>query len=809
MPSERESMSRAGPRFATCIQFGHRPAYSGPVPLRGRPPSRTRHSPKGVKALVRFADTITVEVLEPASTLPGTESRMETALVVRGRPAGAWLVAAAFFIIFASPHMLRLSSDVVSQISALWLVAAVVAAGAVSYRASRFTRGKERRTWRLACAASVAFAFGMAYRVYTVFAFGVTPAPGSFEDVAFVVGLVLFVPVVLLLTEPYEVIGLKRIRNALDFTTMVVGTFAAVYVLLIVPHARLTADSAPVHDFLAVLYAVFSLSFVLYLVTFKREKWTRWEASLLGAAIAGSSAAAVQALAIPLSLYSDGSPLSVVIEGLLGTGFVLIFVAGIQRIAAPPRLRRTPTPFFDLPHWPGVVAMGVGLVGVPALIFAASALESNFDRMAVSISASLIAALITTRGVVVAVENKRLAQLVPTDPLTGLGNMTGFRSALDAAIVGAGAGEPVSVVVFDIDRFDALNGDLGYSAGDGVLHRIANELQSGENEYRKAYRIGGDDFAAILQGSDAVEAYEWATFVSESLRHRTIDGVAGVSLSVGIASAPVHATGSVDLARLAEGASYHAKTLGGGQVVIYDSELVDVLDVSQHIAKLEQRTHSTMVESLAAAVDARDPYTQYHARNVAQLALFFGRELGLPPERVLLLHSAGLLHDVGKIGVPDSVLKKKGPLTDDERALIETHPDLGVKILHATAHREILPWVHAHHERIDGRGYPQGLSGDQIPFEARLLAVCDAFDAMTTDRPYRRGLSVADALDELRRVAGTQLDAELVDLFLILLGEGRARDVRLEPAHPDLRLDSDEPVDRRADARGIECERPA
>lgn len=713
---------------------------------------------------------------------------MDSGMLSRRHTSAAWLIAAVYFVVFALPALLSLPGSFAATLSVALLLVAIGMAAVVAYRGGRFTRGKERRMWRLLSIASALFFVGVLFRAYHVLTAGSTPSAGSIEDVAFILGLLAFVPVVLLLTEPYEVIGLRRLRNGLDFLTMVLATFAATYSLLIVPFAEVAADHYPAENFLSILYAVVSLSFVLYLVTFKREKWLSWERSLLAAAVSGSCASALRAVLAPFDLYHAGSSAAAIIDGLLGAGFILIAVAGLQRLSAPPRLRRNATPLFDLPHWPGAAAMMVGLVSVPLLIFAASAADKTFDKMLISTTASLIAALIVARSAAVGAENRRLARLVPSDPLTGLGNMTIFRTVLDAAVCTATESDPCAVIVFDVDLFDSVNSTLGYSAGDDVLRRIARELQQTESHEASAFRIGGDAFALIMLGTSAVDAYETAAGIATIIGERSLDGIPGVSISVGIAAAPAHSSKPSELARLAEGASYHAKTLGGGQIVIFDRDLVDVLDATEHIAKLEERTHSTMVESLAAAVDARDPYTQYHSRNVAQLALFFARELGLPTERVSLLHSAGLLHDVGKIGVPDSVLKKKGPLTPEERSLIETHPDLGVKILHASVRQEILPWVHAHHERIDGKGYPQGLVGEQIPFEARLLAVCDAFDAMTTDRPYRAGLSIPAALNEMRASAGTQLDGELVELFLILISEGRARDVRLEPAYPNLRL---------------------
>ena len=172
------------------------------------------------------------------------------------------------------------------------------------------------------------------------------------------------------------------------------------------------------------------------------------------------------------------------------------------------------------------------------------------------------------------------------------------------------------------------------------------------------------------------------------------------------------------------------------------------------------------VRSLAAAVDARDPYTQSHSANVAQLVVGFTRHLSMDEEAAELLRSAAQLHDVGKIGVPDAILRKPSSLTQVEFETIRQHPELGCRILDATEQGEILPWIRAHHERWDGEGYPDGLEGTTIPYEARIMALCDSFDAMTSNRPYRRGRALDDAIDELRRCAGAQFDPDLTERFI-------------------------------------------
>ena len=179
-----------------------------------------------------------------------------------------------------------------------------------------------------------------------------------------------------------------------------------------------------------------------------------------------------------------------------------------------------------------------------------------------------------------------------------------------------------------------------------------------------------------------------------------------------------------------------------------------------------------MLSVLSRAIEARDPYTRGHSARVTALAESIALRLGWSEERLALLHVGGPLHDIGKLAISDEVLSKPGRLDDEELAQIREHPKLGARLLLRVApFRQALPYVLYHHERWDGAGYPSGRSGEEIPLEARVLAVADAFDAMTSDRPYRRALSRDEALAEVERCSGTQFDPEIVRVFIELFAE--------------------------------------
>ena len=178
----------------------------------------------------------------------------------------------------------------------------------------------------------------------------------------------------------------------------------------------------------------------------------------------------------------------------------------------------------------------------------------------------------------------------------------------------------------------------------------------------------------------------------------------------------------------------------------------------------------SIIYALAATVDAKDTYTYGHSRKVSEYAVLMGEAMKLPVERISVLRAAGLLHDIGKVGVPDSILTKNSALTDEEWNPIRTHPELGVDILkHVINLVDCLPAIRHHHEHYDGSGYPGGLKTASIPIEARILSIADAYDAMTSPRPYRTQITLEDALLEIRRCAGTQFDPDLVEIFCTVM----------------------------------------
>jgi diguanylate cyclase (GGDEF)-like protein len=386
-------------------------------------------------------------------------------------------------------------------------------------------------------------------------------------------------------------------------------------------------------------------------------------------------------------------------------------------------------------------------------------------------STTVLAVAMVVRSTVSAVENGRLFQRAATDAVTGLFNVRVLHERLEVEIgLAERYSEPVSLIVLDIDEFERVNRRFGHPVGDELLRDFGETVRAGCRDSDAACRTGGDEFAVVLPGADALQALKVALRIQQDLRRRpSLDG-ASVTASVGIATYPQHGRSATELVRLAQGARYWVKRHGKDHALVYDPSVVVELDADERVRALEEQSQLRAVRALAAAVDARDPDTRDHSRDVAVFAMNIARELGLEDGRVRLLETAALMHDVGKIGVPDEVLGKPGRLDEDEFAKVAEHPALAERILSSIAQREVLPWVRHHHERWDGTGYPDGLRAIEIPLEARILAVCDAYDAMISDRPWRPALTQGEAAAALESGAGTQFDPSVVEVFLRTLG---------------------------------------
>ena len=358
-------------------------------------------------------------------------------------------------------------------------------------------------------------------------------------------------------------------------------------------------------------------------------------------------------------------------------------------------------------------------------------------------------------------EIERLKQAALTDSLTGLGNHRAFEEALMRELTSAKeTGEPISLVLLDLDGLKQTNDLYGHQAGDECIRALASTLeQAGSGT--TGFRIGGDEFALIVRGRRAVDAM----YVVQSLQSRIAEaaGDRPVAASAGVAEA-VDGISRDTLIRHADLALIQTKR-SNRRCLLFN----EALEPMMAAAAARSAEVDAAAVALARAVDAKDGFTHSHCEAVSELCGLIGQELGLRPERVTQLRLAGLLHDVGTLGVADAVMQKPGPLDEHELEMARSHVRLGHAMVSAAGYPIEAEWVLHHHERVDGAGYPMGLIGDQIPLESRIVFVADAFEAMTTDRPYRAARTAEQALAELEAHAGAQFDAGCVDALVRVL----------------------------------------
>jgi diguanylate cyclase (GGDEF)-like protein len=368
--------------------------------------------------------------------------------------------------------------------------------------------------------------------------------------------------------------------------------------------------------------------------------------------------------------------------------------------------------------------------------------------------------------VAVALQNARLydsaVQAADRDFVTGLFNHRAMVHHLEREYRRARRTEqPLAVIAMDLDNFKLLNDTHGHLVGDQVLKCVAEVLRETARASDVIGRHGGDEFLAVCPHTDVTGARKLAERIRERLGEAAPLMADGrrlpLVISCGVAVYPDMADSQHELLAVADMNLYEAKTAGEAIVGGEERSPDDPRAVGGFSA----------LDALVTAVDKRDRYTRKHSEEVTEYSLLIAEELGLSEDTKRTLRLAGLLHDLGKIAIPDAILRKPGRLTDEEFEVMKQHPVFGWMIVSAIPSlSETLPPIRHHHERYDGRGYPDALAGEAIPFLGRLMAVADAFSAMTTDRPYRKGMSFEEAAAELERGRGSYWDPALVDAFL-------------------------------------------
>ena len=323
------------------------------------------------------------------------------------------------------------------------------------------------------------------------------------------------------------------------------------------------------------------------------------------------------------------------------------------------------------------------------------------------------------------------------------------------------------MIILDLDSFKTFNDKYGHLSGDKLLRKIGSIIKGAIRGADQAFRYGGDEFAVLLPQTAIDAATQVAERVRQHIATKVKAGSVPITASLGLASWPADGIGPNEILSAADAALYRAKRNGGNQIQCSSGTLLHLGDLEVSFWSDNDSGALSAIYALAATVDARDHYTGSHSKRVSKYAVVLAEALAMGALEISQLETCALLHDIGKIGVSDEILGKQGKLNDDEWEIIKTHPQLGSTI--ASRSRQLAPYVPGilhHHERYDGTGYPHGLKGEDIPLEARILAVADAFAAMTSDRVYSKALPQEEALEEIKQGAGKQFDPRLAEIFI-------------------------------------------
>ena len=394
----------------------------------------------------------------------------------------------------------------------------------------------------------------------------------------------------------------------------------------------------------------------------------------------------------------------------------------------------------------------------------ASVAQVQRDVVIVVLGAATVLAVmlfLVFRAAQLRINRQQAQQLEATrrDPLTGLLNHGAVVTQLADLVEVVRRGEgSVGVALLDVDNFTLLNDTHGHLAGDAVLRGVADLLDDDESVF--ASRYGPDEFLLVETGASANDVELRVADLRARLTDVTVQFGDSerlpVTVSVGIAALPEHAAAVTELLSQATVALQEAKASGGDSV--------------RTVAARRARSVTgsfDVLQGLVIAVDTKDRYTKRHSEDVARYAVFLAKRLGLDKETLATVRVSGLLHDIGKIGIPDTLLRKPSKLTAQEFDVFKQHVALGDSIVRDLPNLEaVRAGIRHHHERWDGRGYLEGLEGEEIPLIGRIMAVADAFSAMTTTRPYRKALPVEEAIKRLGDAAGTQLEEDLVVAFI-------------------------------------------
>ena len=431
---------------------------------------------------------------------------------------------------------------------------------------------------------------------------------------------------------------------------------------------------------------------------------------------------------------------------------------------------------------------GECLVGVILITDASAKKRLVYDEVQLISSVTSVASI--------AIKNSRLyeraRQEARTDEMTGLLNRKYFYEVLNEELE-KNREASLALAIINVDDFKLYNQLYGVKEGDLCLQRIADIIRSSVGESGYTARYGGKEFAVLLPGYDLFSARNMVESIAKQIyvmnNRRTDMKLKAVTVSAGISAAPYAARNVKELMENVDLAVYHVKHNGKNGIQVFDMMFRNNSEGNntRNHTHIYQEYEST-IYALTAAIDAKDHYTFSHSNNVAYYATSLATTLGMNEDMIEIIRQAALLHDVGKIGIPEYILNKEGKLTGEEYEIIKGHVEASIDIIrHLPSLDYVIPGVIGHHERYDGKGYPRRIAGEDIPLTARILCVADSFDAMTSKRCYKKAFPIEVAREKLLQDAGRQFDPDLVYKFVECLDNGSITLVKAEETVDNLK----------------------
>lgn len=660
------------------------------------------------------------------------------------------------------------------------LVAAVLA-GVLAFRLRRTI---EVRFWGLLSASLALVVIGEVHWTwYAVVIDPHGPPPSHPAHLLKLAAMALFLALVVTMTTFAGGSGLGRLRLSIDIVGGLLATIPIVYVVWTLPAmGGLPKDGASWALF-AAAYPVFGMMIaagtIAVMAGWKASKWRPWERLVTGSLLLMATGVVAFPVWLPAFLEGDDYGQSW-FTAILGCGYAVMAVAAVYRMTASPEeslVEPWPVPRVA-PDWtwqayPVALALALPVLGWITL-------TSEDPRVSVPVLwfAAGLALALAARSATVAIETATEYRQMLTDPATGILNRTALETEVEHALdMASGTADEVSLVVIALSDVGTM-GVMAELAVPGAARAAVAQVLKEDAVTGSVFAASEREVAAILPGTGSLEAAAIARRAWLHARRRP-EVAEGIELAAGVATYPAHARTHGALIAAASAAAMRSLVSEDEPVEVYDPRARE-LEPDERAARLSVRAARGTVRALAEAVDARDPKTTHHSENVSELATALAQVLDLDDERVQVCGLAALMHDVGKVGVRPSVLLKSD-LDAEERRELREHPVLGERIVAPTGIDSVLPLVRHHHERWDGAGYPDGLAGEQIPYEARILAVCDAFEVLTAGRGDRASLSVDEALERVESDAGTAFDPVVAATFVRMvrkLGGGMPATVR-------------------------------